>query len=505
MTNKYTYTQELLDSICMRDDCILIKVENKSSNLTCNSIIHFQCKCGKIHNKSFHAISEYGAYCKQCTFEKQEFNANRVIYNRSLLDTVCERDKCKILNLDKILDKLNCKTSIEFVCACGKENSKQFIYFNTVGGFCKECGNLKMANNPNKTYTKELLQQFAERDKFIIDDYDAIVFRNETIRIKFTCYCGNKYEKRFITIKKSGGFCQQCTKAKGDKKREITNLERHGVKHTLQSQEVRAKGVETCIEKYGETHHLKSKEVQEKKKQTCLDKYDVEHQFLLPEVQEKCKNTIIDKYHVESPMQSEQIREKHKQTCLQTLGCENPMQSEKVKEKYRETCLDRYDGKYPTALEEVQAKRRETCMQKYNVEHPSQDPVVSQKQLENAYKKKQYIFPCGTVKFIQGYENFLLDILLNEGYTIDDIKLDRTDTPIIEYYNPTIKNIHKISKYYCDIYVPKTNTIYEVKSTFTYFNDLEINLRKRQACLDAGYNFEFFIFRNDHGSLYLVY
>jgi len=431
-------------------------------------------------------------------------NKNKTIYNKALLDAVCERDNCTIMNLETILDKLNIKTSIEYVCKCGKTHSKTFLYLHTVGAFCKDCTYIKMANKFTN-YTKQLLKELSERDKFTIDNYDAIPYRNETTIIPFTCHCGSKYEKRFIAIKKSGGFCKKCTKEKGDKTREATNIERHGVKHTLQSKEVRAKGVETNIHKYGETHHLKSKEVQDKKKATCLEKFKVEHQFLLPEVQAKCKNTIIEKYNVENAMQSEEIREKHKQTCLQNLGCENPMQCERVKEKYKETCFERFDGMYPTQLEQVQCKRKETCVEIYSVEHPSQHPEVAQKKLENSSTRKQYTFPCGTVKTIEGYENFLMDILIAEGYTLEDIKLDKREVPEIWYDNPTKKNKNNRSRYFCDAYIPKTNTIYEVKNPYHYFRDLELNLKKRQACLDAGYNFEFWIFRNDDGDLYLIY
>ena len=56
------------------------------------------------------------------------------------------------------------------------------------------------------------------------------------------------------------------------------------------------------------------------------------------------------------------------------------------------------------------------------------------------------------------------------------------------------KKNNKKSRYFCDIYIPKTNTIYEVKSTWTYERNIEVNLLKKQACIDAGFNFELYIF-----------
>jgi hypothetical protein len=47
------------------------------------------------------------------------------------------------------------------------------------------------------------------------------------------------------------------------------------------------------------------------------------------------------------------------------------------------------------------------------------------------------------------------------------------------------------------MFIPKTNTIYEVKSTWTYKNGLDTITLKKQACEDAGYNFELYIFDKD--------
>ena len=48
---------------------------------------------------------------------------------------------------------------------------------------------------------------------------------------------------------------------------------------------------------------------------------------------------------------------------------------------------------------------------------------------------------------------------------------------------------NKQHRYFPDVYIPKTNTIYEVKSEYTLNINLEINKLKFQAVKDAGYNF----------------
>jgi hypothetical protein len=133
------------------------------------------------------------------------------------------------------------------------------------------------------------------------------------------------------------------------------------------------------------------------------------------------------------------------------------------------------------------------CLIKYGVEYPMQNAEISEKSYKNAYKLKGYTFPCGNIIQVQGYEPFLLDILVKDGYIFNDIITSRLQVPEI-WYN---KNDKKC-RYYCDIYIPKTNTIYEVKSTWTYQKDIDKNKLKKQACIDAGYNFELYIF-NDKG------
>ncbi len=47
-------------------------------------------------------------------------------------------------------------------------------------------------------------------------------------------------------------------------------------------------------------------------------------------------------------------------------------------------------------------------------------------------------------------------------------------------------------RYFSDIYIPKENLIIEVKSQWTYdgiSGALEINLLKKQACIDAGFKY----------------
>ena len=129
-------------------------------------------------------------------------------------------------------------------------------------------------------------------------------------------------------------------------------------------------------------------------------------------------------------------------------------------------------------------KTRKTCSLLYNVVNVSQIAYA-----KPSYNLKNYTFPCGTTIQVQGYEPFLLDILVKEGYTFNDIKTSRDQVPKIWYTKD-----NKQHRYFCDVYIPKTKTIYEVKSTWTYKLDMVDIPLKKEACIKGGYNFELYVF-----------
>jgi hypothetical protein len=245
-----------------------------------------------------------------------------------------------------------------------------------------------------------------------------------------------------------------------------TCIERYGVEFAFQSQEAKDKSIQTCIERYGVSHSLQSQEVKDKSKQTC-----------------------IKMFGVENPSQSQEIKIKKIETCFNNYGVEHPFQSQEVKDKFKQTCIERYGVDNPLKSQEVKDKFKQTCVERYGVEHISQNAEISEKQSKNAYKFKQFNFPYGNTIQVQGYEPFLLKNLVEKGYTYEDIIVKRTEVPLIWYEKDNKKH-----RYYCDVYIPKINTIYEVKSTWTYIKDIEDIPFKKQTCIDAGYLFELYVY-----------
>jgi hypothetical protein len=115
-----------------------------------------------------------------------------------------------------------------------------------------------------------------------------------------------------------------------------------------------------------------------------------------------------------------------------------------------------------------------------------QVPDMFYKQQKNGHKLKSITIDDIEI-FYRGYELKAVYKLLEEGYIISDLNLS--------VGNPTINYIFegKNKKYYPDIYIQKDNKIIEVKSLWTYTNNLNKNLAKERAVLNLGYDFEFYI------------
>ncbi len=127
----------------------------------------------------------------------------------------------------------------------------------------------------------------------------------------------------------------------------------------------------------------------------------------------------------------------------------------------------------------------------FGVDRPSQNSAIFEKSQKNGKKLRDYIFSSGHIVQVRGYEPKALALLESKGYTENNLTVDSKEMPKIWYEQ------NGRHRYHPDIYIPSAKLILEVKSTFTYNRELEKNLLKRQACLDAGYNFKFMIFDKD--------
>lgn len=156
----------------------------------------------------------------------------------------------------------------------------------------------------------------------------------------------------------------------------------------------------------------------------------------------------------------------------------------------KKTMLKRYNVEYPLQSKELDQKRKKTLLKNWGVEHMMQNPILVEKlNKRNKYKFKDYKFPSGNVIKIQGYENFGLDILLEQGYKEEQILTNAVDMPEIYYFTED----NKRHRYYCDIFIPFENRLIEIKSEYTYEKEKNLNLLKHKASIDSNYIHEIWI------------
>lgn len=206
-------------------------------------------------------------------------------------------------------------------------------------------------------------------------------------------------------------------------------------------------------------------------------------------MKDKAKQSSLLNNGTEYPMQSQTVKEKSKQTRLDKYGVEHALQSQEFKDKFKQTSLLNNGTEYPMQSQKIKDKAKQKNLLNYGAEHPMQNADFAEKASKNAYNPKEFNFPCGNSIQVQGYEPFLLKRLVEEGYTYEDIVVKRTEVPKIWY-----EKDNKQHRYYCDVYISKINTIYEVKSTWTYKKAIEDIPFKKQGCIDAGYLFELYVY-----------
>jgi hypothetical protein len=343
----------------------------------------------------------------------------------------------------------------------------------------------KMLSNKMK-YTSELLDSVMLRDNAVlIGNYDKL---NRNAPIHFICHCGNEAYRNFRAIHDISAKYKQCINITQQEKKQLTELQRYGVKNFAQREDIKKKMKETCMKKYGVEHPLQNKDIINKIKKTRLEHYGFENLLQVDKFKEKCKKTTIIRYNTEYASQSQRFKDKVKQTSYNKYGVNYTLQVLEFREKGKQTCLERYGVENPSQSTNVKDKIKATCLARYGVEYPQQCQEIAEKTQKNAKKYKEYIMPSGTIRKVQGYEPFALDELIKR-YQEDNIITDRKEIPRITYM------INDKKKYYFpDIFIKSINTIIEVKSTWTYQSKKDNVHEKESATKMAGYKYEIWVF-----------
>ena len=296
-------------------------------------------------------------------------------------------------------------------------------------------------------YSYENLKKFCDENSVeLCKDYSNDLVNQKT-KIAGKCTnqnCNNLFTKGFEAFLKNS-FCNNCVK----------------------------------IEKY------------KKVKETFLNKYGVIHPSQLQDIKDKIKETNLNKYGVDNPNKNIEIRNKTKATCLKKFGCESPSNNTDVKEKIKKTCLEKYGVEHPSQNELIKQKKIETYMEKYGVINPTQDPVIAEKASNNSYQTKTFTFPSGNTIKYQGYENFAFIDLLKSVNEYDIVN-SKKDVPTIWF--TSVDGVKR--RHYVDIFIPTQNLCIEVKSEWYFNRGKDIIMLKQNAAKELGYNYEIWVYNS---------
>ncbi len=260
--------------------------------------------------------------------------------------------------------------------------------------------------------------------------------------LSIKCVSYNVYLKNI----NNGGY-YSCSRKCSDDKYKKTCLSIFGTEYPSQNIVIKNKVLNGFLQKYNTTHPSKLDIFEQKKQETNLDRYGVRHQMHLYENQLKIRKTKLIKYGDETFNNVE---------------------------KSKETKLIKYGDETFNNVE----KSKRTMMCRYGVTNNMKDPVMFR---ENQSSRFRIDVTVDGLYYQSSYELDFIKFCKN-----NDIYLE--NGPVIEYHtgdNPRT--------YHSDFYIPHLNLICEIKSTYIYNLEEEVNLYKEAFSKIGGYNFIFII------------
>lgn len=166
--------------------------------------------------------------------------------------------------------------------------------------------------------------------------------------------------------------------------------------------------------------------------------------------------------------------EKSRQTCLKRYGVEFPNQVREIREQTEKTCLEKYGTKYVGQNKNVKTKIAKTMFERYGDDYS-----------KTRQKYKKYVLPSGKEISVQGYENIVITELFK---TLSEEELSIHLVPKIFYEYEGQTKFHLP-----DIFIPKTNTLIEVKSPYTLSIKFDQNMAKQKAAQEQGFIYEIWV------------
>ena len=312
-------------------------------------------------------------------------------------------------------------------------------------------------------------------------------------KVKIICdICGNESKieyRHFVENRKKGVLVSCASNSCRNKKYEDTCMEKYGVKHAFQAEEVKEKTKQTNLKNWGVEYASQAEEVKEKTKQTNLKNWGVEYTLQSEEIRNKGIQTLKEKYgeDITNVFQATEVKEKIKQTNLKNWGVEYATQSEEIKEKTRNTNNEKYGADYYTQTDEYKDRAKKTCQLHHGVDNPSQSQEIKNKKIETCRKHwgVDYPFQSDEVRsktaetLKEKYGESIINISQVEeikNKALDSFQFNGTgpSSRAQRYINHILNGT--LNKHICgslaDIYIEKENIIIEHDGSGHFLGDI---------------------------------
>ena len=495
---KTRYDYNRLKQYCDENNIELTKNYNSKEKINRETRIEAKClNCSGEVKKNFREFLNSGCFCETCTKQNARLKTRETQLNNGSATDYLEliKEKINIYNctdvsihgkpIGECLSKeIHRDVDIEFTCNCGEKQSKPVRSFlelgssDADGGRCRICiintQGLKIRetqiNNGSATDYLELIKEkiniynctdVSINGKPIGECLSKEIHRQ--VNIEFTCNCGEKQSKpvrdfvELVSSDADGGRCRVCI---------------------LKNQRLKIR--ETQLKTGNATDYLK----------LILEKIDIYN----------CTDVSIHGKPIGECLNNEI----HRQVNIEfTCNC-GEKQSKPVRDFVELVSSDADGGKCKNCIKiKARNKIETTCVEKYGTKNPMQNSEIFEKNQKARFKMKEYIFPSGRIDSVQGYEPQALDYFITNGGNEDDII---TDTNEIELKCGKIFYHFKDGghRYYPDLYQISKHKIIEVKSDYIFKKEEDKNLKKREACINAEINFEFWIMEENGNLLKII-
>lgn len=431
----YRLYQRYLETVDLfeKNDCKLVS----RWWVTVMDTIDYICKCNRPAKTTVNRFKA-GHFCKKCADDEKSYTSENI--KRFL-----EQLGCKLVGE---YDRKN-KNYIPYICKCEKQfddNNKQLTVkldqLTRKGSMwigCNTCSKDRERYDYNTVF-----DTFEERGCTLLSK----TYKNRCEYLDYICCCGcvGKIQYRDIL---SGGLCKRCSSERAA----LTSISRYGVDNPAKSEIIKKKIRENTFKKYGVEHIMKDPKYVKMAQETNMKRYGEKYAFCMQETYEKIKETWQSRLGVDYPMQN------------------------------------------PIYMNRLLIKAKVTCQERYGVDHHTKDPVIFDKIINN-YRKKEFVFPSGNTIYLQGFEPFAVQNLLDIGFKEEDIITDCKKMPEIFYKGEDGKK----HRYFPDIFLEKEKLFIEVKSSWTYNLEKRKNKLKFKGVVDSGYYIELQMY-DKHGSI----